>query len=149
MITVCESSATGKSPKLAFDNALRKIGMDNFNIVQYSSVIPPNEDVSIQDKCEQNFSIGTPVACVLAEDIGYETDTESHLGWWYDNNGGVFLEFSGEEYVEEYIKEMVSNRGWDTRNNQPEHISARCSEETGLYSCSICIAVYGNLKTGY
>lgn len=148
MIVVCSSTATGQSPKLAFDNALRKIGMHDFNIVEYSSVIPPNNDIYVKEKYSRDHEVGTPIACVVAEDIRYETETLSNLGWWSDDDGGVFLEFSGEEYVEGYIKEMIKNRGRELKGN-PEHVTARCPKNTDMYSCSLCVGVYGEIETKY
>lgn len=148
MIIVCTSKSKGRDEKLAFDNALQKVNLHNYNLVEYSSVIPSSKSVSIEESFSLEYDTGQPIGCVLSKDIKFESDVVSSLGWWNSDEGGVFVEFSGDTYEESVVEDVAYNRDWDF-NGRPEYVTSTQEKVNDSYSCALCVAVYGEIMIDY
>jgi pyruvoyl-dependent arginine decarboxylase (PvlArgDC) len=148
MIVVCTSKSRGRDEKLAFDNALQRVNLHNYNLVEYSSVIPSSESVSVEESLSSQYDTGQPIGCVLSKDIKFESDVVSSLGWWNSDKGGVFVEFSGDTYEDSIVEDVAYNRDWDFRGS-PENVTSTQEKIDNCYSCALCVAVYGEIKVNY
>jgi arginine decarboxylase len=81
------------TPLSAVDTALAAAGLHNYNLVTYSSVVPPDRSVVRPGRLTVDYGVGTPVGVVLA--VNETTRTEpvaAGLGWIGADDGGVLME---------------------------------------------------------
>src|SRR5688572_9356011 len=110
-IRVSGGSGEGQTPLSALDAALRACGVENFNLVRLSSVIPPEAEVwHVEGRDQLRGEWGDRLYCVYAEQRATEPGAEAWagIGWIYrtePNSGGLFVEHEGptREYVERSI----------------------------------------------
>ena len=118
-ITVRLGSGTGRTLLSAFDNALQRAGVADFNLVTLSSVIPPASRVRMVDDVLAGGH-GDVLFCVRAEayaahpgDIAW-----AGLGWCVDAEGaGLFVEHHGGS--EESVLEQIEVSLADMRASRP------------------------------
>jgi len=110
-IEIVWGTGEGNTTLSAFDTALSKGGIHNYNLLTLSSVIPEEASVSVIGTHEQRWDVGEIVAVILAENKSpVEGETISAgLGWAMAEEGGVFFEASGEnaENVERMIRQGI------------------------------------------
>lgn len=148
------SAALGKGPskKTAFDSALAEVDMHNYNLVEFSSVIPPNAEVEVVESVEKSFVTGSAVSVVLSVDYSTPKDDRSayaELCWNQSRSGsGYFIESTdGESVSKEELDHIESNRE-QSFISRPESV-ASVSGNTDEYNCSIVLGVYGRIDTEY
>ena len=110
-ITVSASAGTGPTTLAAFDDALLRAGIGNFNLVRLSSVIPPETDVvPLNGPADVLGDWGDRLYVVMAEQ---RTDRPGREAWagigWvqHEETGrGLFVEHEGisEQQVREEIE---------------------------------------------
>lgn len=146
-ITVRLGSGTGRTLLSAFDNALQRAGVADFNLLTLSSVIPPGSRVRMVDDVLDGEH-GDVLFCVRAEayaahpgDIAW-----AGLGWVVDPDGaGLFVEHHGgsEESVLEQIDlslaDMVASRPGAYGRPHYAVASAHCVD---LPACAVAVAAY-------
>ncbi len=105
----------GKTPISAFDGALRDAGVDNFNLLTLSSVVPPGAEVVFEKYKPEGDQWGNKLFCVMAEIRTRESGQYigAALGWYQLEDGrGVFVEHmeKGEtrEAVEANLTEEIN-----------------------------------------
>lgn len=111
----------GKTVLSAFDKALLKAGIHNFNLISLSSVIPLNSVVKEIGVYRSSNEIGKIQYVVIASYGSKKSNItiSAGLGWVQTEQGGLFIEskgeFSQEECEEEItvgLREMLAARGW-------------------------------------
>ena len=110
-------SGEGATALSAFDAALAQAGVHNYNLVELSSVIPPEASVIERGTHDQSWPVGTIVATVLSSarsTVSGET-IAAGLGWATAEEGGVFLEATAES--SENVTVQLS-RGIETAKQQ-------------------------------
>jgi arginine decarboxylase len=115
----------GKTPISAFDSALRDAGVDNFNLLTLSSVVPPGAEVVFEKYVPEGDQWGNKLYCVMAEIRTRESGQfiGAALGWYQlDDGRGVFVEHmeKGEtqEAVEANLKEEIHQSLTDMCNSR-------------------------------
>jgi len=120
-IDIVWGKSEGKTLLSAFDKALNKAGIHNFNLIPLSSVIPKNSIVEEVGKAHLSKKIGDILYVVSASFSSKKPNAviSAGLGWVQTEQGGLFIESKGEfsqEDCEEEIRvgltEMLEARGW-------------------------------------
>jgi arginine decarboxylase len=120
-IDIVWGKSEGKTLLSAFDKALDKAGIHNFNLIPLSSVIPKNSSVDEVGKAHLSKEIGDILYVVIASFGCKKANAviSAGLGWVQTEQGGLFIESIGEfsqEDCEEEIRvgltEMLEARGW-------------------------------------
>lgn len=151
-IRVSGGSGEGQTPLSAFDAALRAAGVENFNLVRLSSVIPPQADVRhVFGRDQLRGEWGDRLYCVYAEQRATEPGEEAWagIGWVFrddqDNSGGLFVEHEGPS--REFVTRSITDSLADLTAGRPESFgpiqmqlaSARCIDQP---VCAIVVASY-------
>lgn len=99
-VEVVWGRAEASTPLSAFDAALAEGGVHNYNLVTYSSIIPPERSVATVGRSTADYGVGTPVAVVLAAadaDVDRTGATvAAGLGWLRADEGGVMMESTAD-----------------------------------------------------
>lgn len=120
-IDVVWGTAEGPTELSSFDAALAEAGIHNYNLLQLSSVVPPDATVVEAGHHDQSAPTGTPVSVVLAERSS-STPGETMaagLGWASSPSGGVFMEATGDselavqEELQASLEGAMAIREWD------------------------------------
>lgn len=146
-ITVRTGSGTGRTLLSAFDHALQRAGVADFNLLILSSVIPPGSRIRMVDATLAGGH-GDVLLCVRAEayaehpgDIAW-----AGLGWCVDDTGaGLFVEHHGGseqsvmEQIELSLADMKAKRSGSYGEVRTALASAHCVD---LPACAIVVAAY-------
>ena len=120
-IDIVWGMSEGKTLISAFDKAISKAGIHNFNLIPLSSVIPPKSVVNEIGTLKSVNRIGDILYVVISSFSSKKSNTliSSGLGWVQTQEGGLFFESKGEfgqkECEEEIViglREMMEARGW-------------------------------------
>ena len=120
-IDIVWGKSEGKTLLSAFDKALDKAGIHNFNLIPLSSVIPKNSIVEEVGKAYLSKEIGDILYVVSASFSSRKPNAviSAGLGWVQAEQGGLFIESKGEFSQEECeaeirvgLSEMLEVRGW-------------------------------------
>lgn len=120
-IDIVWGKSEGKTLLSAFDKALNKAGIHNFNLIPLSSVIPKNSMVEEVGKAYLSKEIGDILYVVIAGFSSKKPNAiiSAGLGWVQAEQGGLFIESKGEFSQEECeaeiragLSEMLEVRGW-------------------------------------
>lgn len=110
-IVVTTGSGTGPTELAAFDDALLKAGVANFNLIALSSVVPPDSDIVVSDDpVIPDGEWGDKLFVVMAEQRTSQHHQEAWAGiGWIQNTEtgkGLFVEHHGhsQEHVSDDIK---------------------------------------------
>lgn len=156
-ISVVSAKGVGQTLLSAFDNALKKTGVYNFNLLRLSSVIPPNTIVEIVKKPTVKGEWGDKLYIVQAE-IRSETPGKAlaaGIGWYQFNpdGRGVFVEHEtladtpeeAHQIVEDLIYKSLEdlcigrNEVFKTKKVQSQIVSHKVSKEP---VCALVLAIY-------
>jgi arginine decarboxylase len=120
LICLASGAAEGDSELTAFDNALRKAGIGDVNLIRVSSIVPPGATISpIPDL---PFGALTPAAYakVVSTQPGQTITACIGVGW--TPRGGVLMEAHGidesADQIEERTRAMVEE-GMRVRGLEP------------------------------
>jgi len=145
-IDVAWGTAERSSRLGAFDAALAGAGIHNYNLVTYSSVVPPGTAVREVDTHAGPWAVGEQVGVVLTRQVSREADrVVAGLGWALAEEGGVFVEGSAtavedcRREVETALSEARELRDWDWGDERFRFVQ-READEVGA---AVVAAVYG------
>lgn len=150
-IRVVWGSGTGPTKLAAYDAALADAGVENYNLVTVSSVVPGGVPVEATETAPDLGPIGNRLTVVEAcATVAGAASATAALGWCRrpDDGPGLFYECAGEidgEEADRRIREGLdaglSLRGWD---GQDRHVRVeRASAPAGTYASAVVLAVYG------
>lgn len=148
-IGVVWGDGEASTPLSAFDAALAGAGLHNYNLVTYSSMIPPGRRLVEVGRVDPDYGVGTPVGAVLATNEAERTDETiaAGLGWAVADEGGVMMESSAGSAaacradLREKLADARRLRDWDWRDE-----SMRVHEYTVDRTGAVVVgAVYGPL----
>lgn len=120
-IDIAWGKSEGKTLLSAFDKALQEAGINNYNLISLSSVIPKNSVVEEVGKAHLSKEVGDILHVVMASFGSKKPNVviSAGLGWVQTDQGGLFIESKGEFSKEECEKEMrigltdmLESRGW-------------------------------------
>lgn len=150
-IRVSAGTGVGRTALSAFDAALRAAGVENFNLIRLSSVIPPQAHVSRVTGAHQlRGEWGDRLYCVYAEQRATEPGEQAWagIGWILRMDaaaGGLFVEHEGP--TREFVKESITASLADLAAGRPQAFgpaqlqlaSATCIDRP---VCALVVASY-------
>lgn len=152
-IYVTSGIGYGATKLAAFDEALSKSGIANFNLLRLSSVIPPNTEIVALDGSIPRYEgseWGDRLYTVYAE---MRVDTPGQEAWagvgWVqfgDDKRGLFVEHEGHSEqevradIEKSLKGLLKNRN-NTNDLEIKMlvIGAKCQDQP---VCALVVAAY-------
>ena len=105
LICLASGAAEGDSELTAFDNALRKAGIGDVNLIRVSSIVPPGATISpIPDL---PFGALTPAAYAKEVSTVPGQTIAACIGVGWTPRGGVLMEAHGVDETAEQIEERT------------------------------------------
>ncbi|KKQ23005.1 MAG: Arginine decarboxylase [Candidatus Wolfebacteria bacterium GW2011_GWC1_37_10] len=150
-IVLTSAIGSGKTSLSAFDDALFKAGMGNYNLIRLSSIIPKNAKIKVKkNNKKETFQFdghGFKLYAVYEYNICFRGEsTWSGLGWFQKEDGrGIFVEHSGsskekvENLIENSILELKKRRQYKGKYNK---LVIGKKNESNDFICSLVIAKY-------
>ncbi len=150
-IRVASAVGRGPTPLAAFDAALRAAGVENYNLIPLSSVIPPGAAIERLRHSSPPSEYGHRLYVVMARHEASRAGDEAWagLGWTQEDGSGrgLFVEIHGasraavENEIEATLESMKRDRPYEYGKNEREIVGARC---TGEPLCALVIAAYAS-----
>ncbi len=151
-IRIAAATGTGPIPKAAFDSALTDIGIERYNLLTLSSVIPAGATVTVEEQLPNLGPTGYLLPAVIAKAI-IEPGAAGATGlaWSRRPSGeGIFYEATGEDAqsVEDALHQGIAHgcslRDWGA--GEPSTLIERASAPADGYACALVIAAYGQAR---
>src|SRR5437762_12046496 len=95
LVCLASGAAEGDSELTAFDNALRKGGIGDVNLIRVSSIVPPGATISPLP--DLPFGALTPAAYAVQNSSVPGMRIAARIGVGWTSRGGVLLEGHGPE----------------------------------------------------
>jgi len=150
-IKVVSGIGRGETKLAAFDNALFKAGIENFNLVPLSSVIPPKAEVVVCSR-KLNFDsslYGNRMYVVMAQKGENHPGQQAvaGLGWVLEEHGnyGIFVEHEGgsvrqvRRLIYTSLKTMMFYRPEEFGEIKMKVVRALCYKRP---ACALVAAIY-------
>ncbi|WP_265108946.1 pyruvoyl-dependent arginine decarboxylase [Halosolutus halophilus] len=150
-IRVVWGSASGPTAMASYDAALADAGVENYNLVPVSSVIPAGVDVEAVGTAPDLGPAGDRLTVVEARATTAEPGRVSAALAWaqsIDDGPGLFYETAGEmdgEDVERRVREGLA-AGQELRDwafGDPRVAVESAPAESGTHTTALVLAVYG------
>lgn len=157
-IRVVRGTGSGPTEMSAYDAALADAGIENYNLVAVSSVIPAGASVEVVETAPDLGPAGERLTVVEAAVTSERCEQLSAaLAWGRSNGGegpGLFYEASGEMAPREVEREVLDGleagralRSWafeEPRSCVETTTSRDDGSEGGRYVCVVAVAIYGD-----
>jgi arginine decarboxylase len=150
-IKISSAAGTGPTPLGAFDAALRSAGVENYNLIPLSSVIPPNAVLERSRYYTPPEEYGDRLYVVMAQHEASRIGEEAWagIGWTQEaeTGRGLFVELHGSSKrtvdiaIEQTLDSMKQDRPYDYGKNESEISGIVCE---GDPVCALVIAVYSS-----
>ena len=151
LITVTSGVGSGPTPLAAFDAALRDAGVENYNLIPLSSVIPAHATIQRDRLAPRSDEYGHRLYVVMARSETAEVAQAAWagLGWTQESETGrgLFVELYGsskrdvEDSIEATLESMKPGRPYDYGKNETELTGIVCS---GPPVCAVVLAAYSS-----
>jgi arginine decarboxylase len=148
-IVITTGTGEGPTAVAAFDAALLRAGVENYNLIPLSSIIPPGSSIERSTFVTPTDEYGHRLYVVMARcDAGTAgTEAWAGVGWTQEpeSGRGLFVELHGssqavvQEAIEATLKSMQASRGHIYSPIQCEVAGIVCREKP---VCAIVVAVY-------
>jgi arginine decarboxylase len=150
-IVVTRGTGEGPTSLAAFDAALLAAGVENYNLIRLSSVIPPDAEIERGTFVSDPDEYGQRLYIVMAEQRATVPGTGAYagVGWVQEpeDGRGLFVECEGETHAEVHdeivatLDSMTAARGhgYDYGPVESEITGIECS---GRPVAAVVIAVY-------
>lgn len=150
-IRIASAVGRGPTPLAAFDAALRNAGVENYNLIPLSSVIPTGAELERGRIFTPASEYGHRLYVVMARHEATRVGDEAWagLGWTQeaDSGRGLFVELHGssrrvvESEIESTLESMKRDRPYEYGKNETEIAGGVCAGEP---TCALVIAVYAS-----
>ncbi len=150
-IRIVWGTASAPTAMASYDAALAEAGVENYNLVAVSSVIPADTTVEAVGTAPDLGPVGDRLTVVEARaTTAGPARASAGLGWSQsaDDGPGLFYEAAGEtdsEDIETRVREGIEAgqdlRDWQFSDPRVHVESVRA--ESGTYTTAIVLAVYG------
>lgn len=148
-IKIVKGTGTGNTEISTFDNALYNAGLDNFNLIYLSSIIPPSSRITKIDKfSQQEKDYGKKLYTVKAVSFQKIKGKEAWagIGWFQDKERkGVFVEHtagSKKALINLIKKSLADIKRYRANNFIEEDLSIAGIKCKGKPVCAVVLAVY-------
>jgi arginine decarboxylase len=149
-IQVSEGVGTGPTELSAFDQALVKAGVANYNLIYLSSVLPPNSDVVFEQEPKKHGGTwGDKLYVVMAQKRTSRRNQEAWagIGWIQDpkTKKGLLVEHEGHSEaeiradIEHSLAALAQNRDMEFSEPQMHIVGTKCLD---LPVCALVVAVF-------
>ncbi len=149
-IEVVASTGEGPTELSAFDNALVNAGIENFNLLYLSSVIPPEsivENVEKASKIEGKWGDKLYVVMAQARTSKPGEEAWAGVGWIQDSqtNKGLLVEHEGHDEskvksdIEKSLKALALNRNEEFGPINMRVSGIKCASKA---VCAMVVAVF-------
>ncbi|TYL38458.1 pyruvoyl-dependent arginine decarboxylase [Natronococcus pandeyae] len=151
MIRVVWGTGSAPTAMASYDAALAAAGVENYNLVSVSSVVPAGVDVEAVGTAPDLGPVGERLTVVEARATTTGPGRASAALAWsqsIDDGPGLFYETAGEmdrEAVERRVREGLE-AGQELRDwtfNDPNVVVESSQAESGTYTTALVLAVYG------
>jgi len=149
-IQVSQGIGTGPTELSAFDHALGRAGVANYNLIYLSSVLPPGSDVSYTDHPKHpGGTWGDRLYVVMAQmrtsqrnqeawaGIGWIQDPETKQGLLVEHEGHSEAEVKAD--IEHSLKALAENRRMEFGPPQMHIVGTKCVDYP---VCALVVAVF-------
>lgn len=118
---VVSGTGTGLTELAAFDTALTNAGIQNYNLVELSSMLPPDTTVYDVERAPHTHDPGTVIPTVIADARTATTEQiTAGIGWQQADEGGILVEHSGRgSESESECKSKITASLQTLRDNRP------------------------------
>lgn len=159
-IIITKGFGTGRTEISAFDAALKKAGIHNYNLIPLSSVIPPHSKVVVSEPSVHHYTAdehGKRLYVVIAKMLQNEPGLSAYagLGWVQSDESsdpshtgrGLFVEHTGyskddvETKIHHSLEDMVASRYEGKIYGSAKRLVYGGKVKNG-YGCAIVVAVY-------
>lgn len=163
-IYVISAFGTGETTLSAFDNALLKAGVHNYNIITLSSIIPKGSDVikTRHYKPKTDDEYGYKLYAVKSEIRSSETKRliAAGVGWYQKDDGcGVFVEHNAVGVIKKDVENELISKITSSIKDLCEFRKIPFTQSRLYYSyaigiienkpaCALTIAVYQTQEWG-
>lgn len=148
LVILVQGAAEGDSELTAFDNALRKAGIGDLNLIRVSSIVPPGARLSSLPDIPMGSL--TPAAYSKAVSAEPGKTIAACVGAGMTSRGGVLMEATAEcsaEELEEQVRLMV-DEGMRVRGLTPYDLHLASADHTVQHiGSAIAAAVLWNDPT--
>lgn len=149
-IQVSEGVGTGPTELSAFDQALVKAGVANYNLIYLSSVLPPDSDIAFAKSPEHpGGTWGDRLYVVMAQKRTSQRNQEvwAGIGWIQDSETkhGLLVEHEGHSEaevkadIEHSLKALAENRRMEFGEPQMHIVGTKCLDYP---VCALVVAVF-------
>ncbi len=149
-IRITEGVGTGPTELAAFDQALVRGGIANYNLIYLSSVLPPDSEVEFSTKTQQaEGKWGDRLYVVMSQMRSSQRNQEvwAGIGWMQDpeTKRGLLVEHEGHSEtevkadIEHSLAAMAKNRRMNFGPIGMHVIGTKC---TDLPVCALVVAVF-------
>jgi len=149
-IQISKGVGDGPTELAAFDQALVKAGVANFNLIYLSSVLPPGSEISVPDKpTRPTGAWGDRLYIVIAQMRTIQRNQEvwSGIGWMQDakTKQGLLVEHEGHNEaevradIENSLNGLAKNRRQEFGPIHMEVVGTRCENKP---VCALVVAVF-------
>jgi arginine decarboxylase len=149
-IHISKGAGTGPTELSAFDQALIKAGIANFNLIYLSSVIPPGSDIVLNKKAiPPAGGWGDRLYVVIAQKRTIQRNQEvwAGVGWIQDpkSKKGLLVEHEGHNEsevradIENSLHALAQNRKENFGPINMEVMGIRCEDKP---VCALVVAVF-------
>jgi arginine decarboxylase len=150
-ILIASAVGSGPTPLGAFDDALRRTGVENYNLIPLSSVIPTGGELERGRFDSRVSEYGHRLYVVMAREEVSEAGQQAWagLGWTQEagTGRGLFVECHGssreqvQRDIHATLDSMKRARPYEYGKNESEIVGAVCD---GTPICALAIAVYSS-----
>lgn len=145
-LKLVKGTGRGRTKISAFDKALRNCGLENYNLIGLSSIIPPETKLTDVSKFKEPKTMGNRLYCVYSINETSEKGTKcsSGIGWMNSKKGGILVEHKGktrnevEEKINKSLEDMKKYRDIDFDSKGKRIETAECNgKPTCVFTCAI------------
>ena len=150
-IVVSHGTGEGPTELAAFDSALLAAGVENYNLIPLSSVIPPGVEIERRRFESSPDEYGQRLYIVLAHSHAHEPRSGAYagLGWTQqpDSGRGLFVECQGGSHAAVHdeivatLDSMTASRGGEFGRVESEVTGIECA---GRPVAAVVVAVYAS-----
>lgn len=150
-IRVVRGAATGPTAMASYDAALAAAGVENYNLVPVSSIVPEGAEVRVAETAPDLGPAGGRLTVIEARGtVAPEGGPRvcAGLGWAVEASGrGIFYEASGADpdavraTVEDGLRAGRDLREWTFVDGDLQVVTA--AAEPDAYATAVVLAVYG------
>lgn len=150
-IRVVWGAASGPTATAAYDAALARAGVENYNLVRVSSVVPAGAEVAIAETAPDLGPAGERLTVVEGRKTvppGGADRACAGLGWALEESGrGIFYEAGGTDpnavraTVADGLRAGRDLRDWSFVDEDLHLVTA--TAEPGAYTTAVVLAAYG------